>query len=109
MNGVLEKIGAGLKKFGVAVKDVVTWIPSHIAKLERVLKAEKAVAPELREQLKTTVADIAAFSAAVAVAVNEKGLIWTHDVAAVMAAEKVAADLPGLVDDIETAFAALEN
>lgn len=105
---VFAKIGHALKDIGIALKDVALWLPSKLAKLEKVLAAERAVEPELKSSLAQVVADAAAFAAVADAAVVAKGLSWTADTAAVASAEKLIADLPSLLKAIEDAATALE-
>ena len=96
------------QKLGADIKAAVINTPAIVAKLGRVLAAEKAVEPALKSTIEALVADVVSFAKLASTAITDKGLSWNDDTAAVAAAEKLITELPALLKAIEAAASGLK-
>jgi hypothetical protein len=95
------------QKLGADIKAAVIDTPAIVAKLGRVLAAEKAVEPALKSTIEAVVADVVSFTGLASIAVTDRGLNWQDDTKAVAAAEKLITELPALLKAIEAAASGL--
>lgn len=102
------------KKAETGLEDAVKWVAVEFSKLsgiaakvELVLKAEKALAPDFITGVKTIVGDVITLLADANVVFTAKGLNIPADSSAYTAFEKLAADIQAFAPIVEKAIASL--